>query len=739
MAENAADGQRAGKDGARNLPAVPDGGQLEQEVLDGQIVDEPPQPQRPVVVVLRPVVTVVQVVVRPVPRHSSLIAAGAVVAVRRWHQRRTRHERMARSAEAAGDHASALEWARQAELERQHRHERRRAWVETGVTVAKASPWIIGGGLILMALFGIFLAIAMRSTRGLAWPWVTVAHLVLLATEIASVAWLVASIAVPLATLAALHHLGRHAGDLAPRWAVAAKPDDPDAGLVVTADTIVLALQNIPVPELKRAFKDGWRPSFTLLPVRDGRGYEAEFSLPLGVTAEMIADRRPVLARNLHREEIETWPSAGAPGHGRLWVADRGSIGKAAPEYPLLHEGEADVFEGVPGGVLARGDGALIPVVGANVVLGGLMGQGKSNAGRVIMLGCATDPLCGLDVFVFANNGDFDAYEPRLAVYRKGLDDDVIEAAVERLNDAYEDVGRREQMLADLGAKKVTRQLAQRYPELRPHVSLFSECHELFGHPEYGELAGELAVKIVKRQRKTARSALFDTQSSRKAAIPGALVELVSVNCCFAVKSWRNNDGFLGDGSFAAGIRATELRPGRDRGMALITGISDAQFELLKWYFIEVDDDTGYDAATDVIARTMQTVAAGTAVGGSVPLAITARDLLTDLGEVMRNDVDPVRLSDLPPRLRDLAKTWAPYKTLSGTQLREQLARLGVRTTNTGNVPRLDKADLLEVLDRRGELGGANCARIARTEAAGVCPNPANLPAVANFRRSAAG
>jgi S-DNA-T family DNA segregation ATPase FtsK/SpoIIIE len=36
-----------------------------------------------------------------------------------------------------------------------------------------------------------------------------------------------------------------------------------------------------------------------------------------------------------------------------------------------------------------------------------------------------------------------------------------------------------------------------------------------------------------------------------------------------------------GDGSFAAGIRATELRSDRDRGTSIITGVSDAQFELL--------------------------------------------------------------------------------------------------------------------------------------------------------------
>jgi S-DNA-T family DNA segregation ATPase FtsK/SpoIIIE len=304
-------------------------------------------------------------------------------------------------------------------------------------------------------------------------------------------------------------------------------------------------------------------------------------------------------------------------------------------------------------------------------------------------------------VWVFANNGDFDAYEPRLARYEKGLDDDVIEAAVDYLHEVYQDVGERENMLADLGAKKVTRQLAEKYPELRPHVSLFSECHELFGHPEYGEMAGELAVKIVKRQRKTGRVAWFDTQSSRKAAIPGALVELVSVNCCFAVKSWRSNDGFLGDGSFSTGIRATELRPGRDRGTSLVTGISDAQFELLKWYFVEVNDDTGYDAAAEVIARCMREVAPGTPVAAnSLPSAVTVRDLLDDLDAVI-DGPDRVRLADLPPRLRKLAPSWLPYRGLDGVQLQKLLDAERVPWVKPKNVPQLDPAELDKAIRQR--------------------------------------
>jgi S-DNA-T family DNA segregation ATPase FtsK/SpoIIIE len=431
------------------------------------------------------------------------------------------------------------------------------------------------------------------------------------------------------------------------------------------------------------------------------------FSLPLGVAPGMVADQRAILARNVHRSEAEVWPTdaekagLGPAGTVAVWIADPGVISRAAPEYPLMHEGTADVFAGVPGGVCPRGDQVAIPVVGNNFVAGGQQGQGKSNSCRVVMLGCALDPLARLDVFVFANNGDFDAYEPRLALYVKGVEDDVIAAAVRRLEQLYAEVGRREGRLAELGAKKLTRQLALQHPDMRPVIALFSECHELFGHPEYGDLAAELATKTIKRARKTGITLGFDTQSSRKEAIPPKLVELVSVNICFYVKTWRSNDGFLGDGSFAAGIRATELRPGRDRGTSVTTGVSDGQFELLRWYFVEVDDDTGYDAAADVIARAAAGVAPGTPAGG-VPgaAAIESRDLLADLDEVMGED--RVKLRDAIGLLRRAAPAWGRYQKMTAKQLGENLAAEGVRTVNSSGTPYLDPADLRRAIAERG-------------------------------------
>jgi S-DNA-T family DNA segregation ATPase FtsK/SpoIIIE len=59
----------------------------------------------------------------------------------------------------------------------------------------------------------------------------------------------------------------------------------------------------------------------------------------------------------------------------------------------------------------------------------------------------------------------------------------VCAAALASLEELYAEVGRREGRLAELGAKKVTRTLAEKHPDLRPKVALFSECHELFGPP----------------------------------------------------------------------------------------------------------------------------------------------------------------------------------------------------------------------------------------------------------------
>ncbi len=339
------------------------------------------------------------------------------------------------------------------------------------------------------------------------------------------------------------------------------------------------------------------------------------------------------------------------------------------------------------------------------------MGQGKSNAARVTMAGAALDPLAELWVFVFANNGDFDAYQPRLSRYHRGVDDTTVAAAVEALRALYAEVGRREARLAELGAKKVTRPLAERYPDLRPLVALFSECHELFGDPNHGREAADLAVQTMRRARKTAITLGFDTQSSRADAIPPKIVELVKLNACFAVKSWRSNDGFLGDGSFQAGIRATELRMGKDVGTSILTGATAERFEIVKWFYIEADDDTGYDAAADIIARAMTSLHPAIAgPAGPADAEPVARDLLDDIASVLgvdQFDAPKVPAADLPARLRTLAPDWTRYRTINGLDIRRYLAaEHGVKVATTGRKYPVDPAAIRDAITRRDASDG---------------------------------
>ena len=137
-------------------------------------------------------------------------------------------------------------------------------------------------------------------------------------------------------------------------------------------------------------------------------------------------------------------------------------------------------------------------------------------------------------------------------------------------------------------------------------------------------------------------------------------------------------------------------------GRSVVTGISENQYELMKWYFVEVDDDTGFDAAAEVIARAVANMKPGTRAGGGLQLVpAERRDLLEDLAKVM--DTERVKLADLPALLRDLAPSHPPYRSLTGVQLGALLKRAKVRTVTKANVTRLDPADLRDAIYSRDE------------------------------------
>ncbi|MGH3905932.1 MAG: hypothetical protein ACRDTE_17390, partial [Pseudonocardiaceae bacterium] len=482
------------------------------------------------------------------------------------------------------------------------RADSRARWARVGIVVDRAgtAAWALG------AVGGALWLTDSVMTRDEMWPWLAAVYSILAVAGavIAAVAPVMAALAVAVWVVATAFE-GR---DRTPGAGWLVRPNRDDADSWVDERMISQALAHLGIAPMDKFFKAGGELVYTVPARVDGNGTYAQVRLPMGVTADMVADRRDRLAANLGRAKLETWPTEGGEaGQLDLWIADKGVLGRGAGRWPLLDDGQVDVFDGVPFGRSQRGQVIYAPILERNYVLGGQPGQGKSSAGRTLCLGCGLDPSVELRVFVFAANPDFDPFIPRLAKYVKGDDDQAIEAGRDELRWLREEVTRRGALLERHGAAKVTRALASRVRGLHPIVVVFDECHEMFEHREFGAEAAALAVRVVKKARKCAITCLFLTQSPTAASIPKDLTRNCSNGVAFAVADQVANDGLLGSGKYRAGIRATELRPGEDRGTAVTVGLTANRFELVNTFYVPFED--GDDQVSPVIARAMALLA----------------------------------------------------------------------------------------------------------------------------------
>ncbi|MBE1576881.1 FtsK/SpoIIIE domain-containing protein [Amycolatopsis roodepoortensis] len=465
----------------------------------------------------------------------------------------------------------------------------------------------------------------------------------------------------PLAVVVAAAFEGR---DRTPGAGWLVQPDRDDADSWIDERMISRALAHLGIAPLDKFYRDGGELVYTVAARKDGDGTAAQIRLPMGVTADMVAARRSRLAANLGRSALETWPTKGEEdGILDLWIADKGARG--AGDWPLVHEGQTDIFEGVPFGLSQRGTVINAPLIGVNWLIGGRPGQGKSSALRTLMLGAALDPTAELWAFVMGESPDFAPFEPRLSRYRMGMDDTVAEAATQALADLLTEMERRGKTLGEQPGRppKVSRKLAdKRSLGLHPLVVGIDECHELFQHPKFGKRAAEMAVRLIKRGRKYGVVLLLATQSPTKDSIPREITRNVACGVAFSVADQVANDGLLGSGKYAAGIRATDLRINTDRGTCVAVGITDEIFELVRTFYVPFED--GADDVTPVIARAMASIEdAGRAVETAERIEIEAApvDHLADIAHVLGGE-QRVRTQTVLTRLAEFnADEYEPW------------------------------------------------------------------------------
>lgn len=541
---------------------------------------------------------------RVLVRHGSYLVGGTRILTRRaWDSRTTaRHERFMRIAEAAGQEDVARDWEQRAYIYRQSRHRRRMELLQLAVNAPKAIAMgtVAGGGILLM--LGIMLAWANHDAGDVLAPIHATIQAVAWAAFIAGVIWDPLLAALPWIALAGVWAVGRHR-QTAPTWALPDGGDERD--VVPDENAIMRALGKLGVPPLNAALKEGWKPRWVQPSTRSGNGWHAQLQLPEGVPVEMIADKKRTLAHNLMRKPIEVWPTEPRDLAGvlDLWVADPGVLTKPVPSWPLLTEGTTDFFRGVPVALNARGEQVIGKLMAANYLIAGIMGSGKSSLVVSLLLGAMLDPLVEIDVHVLAYNNDYDPMRPRLRSLVKGDDDEHVVAAMDTLRALAGEVSRRGQELERLGTDtKVTREMAERDPSMRPRIVVFDEVHELFTHKEHGKEAKELALKVTKKARKTAIMMLWITPDADAASLPRGISKTVSHRVAFAINDHQGNDAILGTGMHKNGYSATTLVAGEDVGTAMAAGFGKTP-GLIRSYYVR--KEAGVDEVTPVVERAM--------------------------------------------------------------------------------------------------------------------------------------
>lgn len=531
-----------------------------------------------------------------------------------------RYRRLIRLAEIAGDRAEAKELEKDLVAARTARSERLQDLPRVVLGVLAMTGLVLVLAAVALLLLGIGAAATAEpglcppplpdgtgpacSPAGTAWAgwWAGVGAV--LGAVTTAVRWLLEVapvLAVPVLAVLAWREGVRHA--TAPGWLLA--PSERAGELHVDERTVSIALAHLRIPAIDAYVKAGGVLEYPVPVHRDGAGVAGRVRVPMGTTAEEVAARRPRAAANLQRATLEVWLTVGdQAGLLDFWIADPGQLSASAGDWPLLHEGEGDVFAGVPIGRAQRGTVIETPLFESNWLIGGRPGQGKSAAMRTLLLGAALDPTCELWCFVMGESPDFAPFGPRLSRYAMGMDDEVAEAALAALRDALAEMERRGKVLGELPGSppKTSRRLANRLDlGLHPLVLSIDECHELFMHPKHGKEAADLAIRLIKRGRKYGVILVLATQSPTKDSIPREVTRNVSTGVAFAVADHVANDGLLGAGKYKAGVRATDLRMRTDRGTAVAVGVTDEVFELVRWFYVPFGD--GEDAVSPVIAR----------------------------------------------------------------------------------------------------------------------------------------
>lgn len=485
----------------------------------------------------------------------------------------------------------------------------------------------------------------------------------------------------------------------------------------LSESAVVSALANIGHAKLNAVIKDGWPHrdtdhAWVQPPMIDARGkwWSVKLRLPLGASVAAVGKAKDLLAHNLGCRPPELFIEADAddPTVLELCRLEPGVLREPVPEHPLLHEGATDFWKGFPVGITPRGTPVVCPVNERNFVVTGAMGSGKTTLVVDLLLAAILDPLVDIDVFVFAENNDYDALKPCLNTLVKGDTKDTVERCIEHLTELQADLNTRGKLLHQHGVSSVNqagRDLVGREPGLRPRIVVIDECQAFFRQdsPAERQAIVNMMVRFYSAARKYGVVCLFATPLPSDQSLPRDLVAVTSNKACGAIGDKLRNNIALGDKAHENGISALGLKPATDRaandaGTLITVGFMDNP-GALRCY------NPTAEQKAQIVDRAVQ--ARGGPISPTEPDQPAQRDWLADLAAVCPTEHDKqVRLTDAAGWLRKHAPDHRPYRGLDGKTLAAWLTEINIPVSWAARQPKVLTQSIHAVLAARDTHGG---------------------------------
>ncbi|MGW1928641.1 FtsK/SpoIIIE domain-containing protein [Streptomyces sp. NPDC001919] len=401
------------------------------------------------------------------------------------------------------------------------------------------------------------------------------------------------------------------------------------------------------------------------MPMLDTRGaWTAVLDLPPGIPAKRAIRATDELAAAFGVEEAQvSIAKRGRSGRIELYVSrDLPFTDKAKPGPLLALETAANFWGPISIGPDVRGLPISISVVERSGLIGGEPGAGKSASGNTVLLAAALDPRVILVLADGKGGGDLEPFEHLCEAYEGDADP---EEFYEMLKERVEDMKQRYALLKKLGKRKVTEELAAKYPELRQLLLWVDELMFYTTDEEYGKKITKLLRNLVSRGRAAGIITFCATQKPGSDVVDTSLRDLLSIRWALRCTTPEASDTILGKGAAASGYSAKTIQS-EMRGAGLLWAEGTNPTMVRADYYTDEQVEQLLARATEWRRK------AGTLPNGPVPLADQLR---------AQGDDDALLLAAVLDTFTAHATEDSPAEWLPGQLLLDDLKAAGHSVT----------------------------------------------------------